>query len=62
MMGPRKKVDILSNQLPNDSGNDSIEKKKMQEKLLQQSHTVGLSEVDDCLLESCDYEYKGRHG
>lgn len=28
MVGPRKKVDILSNQLPNDSGNDSVEKKK----------------------------------
>lgn len=27
-------------------------KKKMQEKLLQQSHTAGQSEVAECLLES----------
>lgn len=46
--GKKQTSSLISSQVI--PGMIQIEEKKMQEKLLQQSHTVGLSEADDCLL------------
>lgn len=58
MMYPRKEVDILSNQLSSDSGNDSNKKKKRCQKSC--SNRVILQGSQKLMIAFCkaDWEYK----